>query len=304
MEGLNEVLDEGLPLHPLQEQRDSVEKWRQIGLGIMGLGSMLIKLGIRYGSQESIELIERIGSEMANKALKTSALLAKRDGTFPAYDAQAIMESEFLNSVAYLDTMELVDKYGLRNSQLMTIAPTGSISNLCGVSGGIEPIYQVSYTRKTESLHGEDKEYEMFSPIVRKLMEVKGIKEGEELPDYVVDAHQLDYEERIAVQGAWQRYIDASISSTVNLDNSVTVDEIKDLYIKAWKAGLKGITVFREGCARVGILSSKKDMTNNKTDMSDQDWIDNGICPECKSSLNMTGGCKECKNCGFQLCGI
>ena len=212
MEGLNEVLDEGLPLHPLQEQRDSVEKWRQIGLGIMGLGSMLIKLGIRYGSQESIELIERIGSEMANKALKTSALLAKRDGTFPAYDAQAIMESEFLNSVADFDTVELVERYGLRNSQLMTIAPTGSISKLCGVSGGIDPIYQVSYPRKTESLHGEDKEYEMFSPIVRKLMEVKGLKEGDELPDYVVDAHQLDYEERIAVQAAWQRYIDASLS--------------------------------------------------------------------------------------------
>jgi ribonucleoside-diphosphate reductase alpha chain len=304
VEGLNEVLDEGLPLHPLQEQRDSVEKWRQIGLGIMGLGSMLIKLGIRYGSQESIELIEKIGSEMANKALKTSALLAKRDGTFPAYNEKAILDSNFLNSVADFDTVELVEKYGLRNSQLMTIAPTGSISNLCGVSGGIEPIYQVSYTRKTESLHGEDKEYEMFSPIVRKLMEVKGLKEGEELPDYVVDAHQLDYEERIAVQAAWQKYIDASISSTVNLDNSVTVDEVKDLYIKAWKAGLKGITVFREGCARVGILSSKKDMTNNKTDMSDQDWIDNGICPECKSSLNMTGGCKECESCGFQLCGI
>ena len=303
VEGLNEVLDEGLPLHPLKEQRDSVEKWRQIGLGIMGLGSMFIKLGVKYGSQESIKLIERIGIEMSNKALKTSALLAKRDGTFPAYNEEAILNSQFLNSVAVSDTVEMVEKYGLRNSQLMTIAPTGSISNLCSVSGGIEPIYQVSYIRKTESLHGEDREYKMFSPIVRELMEVKGIDENN-LPEYVIDAHELNYEERIAIQGAWQKYVDASISSTVNLDNSVTVDEIKDLYLKAWKAGLKGITVFRDGCARVGILSSKNKMKDKKTEMSAQDWINNGICPECKSTLNMTGGCKECESCGFQLCGV
>ncbi|MFW6029374.1 MAG: adenosylcobalamin-dependent ribonucleoside-diphosphate reductase [Halanaerobiales bacterium] len=304
VEYLNEVLEEGLPLHPLEEQRKAVEKWRQIGLGIMGLGTMLIKMGIKYGSLESLEISKKIGKIMANKAMQTSALIAKEKGTFPAYKEEPTLNSYFLNNVATKETVDLIKKYGLRNSQLLTIAPTGSISNICEVSGGIEPIYQVSYIRTTKSLHDEDKEYKVFSPAVRELMEVKGIESEDDLPDYVIDAHQLNYQERILMQSTWQEYIDASISSTVNLPNEATVEDIKDLYTKAWEAGLKGITVFRDGCARVGILKGKEEMKNKKTEMTDQDWIDAGICPECKNDLDMTGGCKECKSCGFQLCGI
>jgi len=271
----------------------------------MGLGSMFVKMGIRYGSEESIELSEKIGKIMANRALQASAKQAwKEQKTFPEYDEEATLSSSYIQNVATDETIEMIKEYGLRNSQVLTIAPTGSISNICGVSGGIEPIYKVSYIRTTKSLHGEDKEYKVFSPIVRKLMEAKNIKDENNLPDYVTDAFELSYMERIKMKAAWQKYIDASISSTINLDNDVTVDEIKDIYIKAWEHGLKGLTIFRDGCARVGILKGDEEMKDKKTEMTDQDWIDNGICPQCKSSLNMSGGCNECTNCGFQLCGI
>lgn len=301
---LNEILEEGLELHPLKEQRESVRKWRQIGLGLMGLGDMFIKMGIRYGSKQSLELSEKIGNIMINKALQASALLAKDEGTFPGYDEEATFKSEFIKKRANETTKTLIRKYGLRNSQLLTIAPTGSISNICGTSGGIEPIYNTSYVRTTKSLHGGDREYKVFSPVIKKLMEVKGIDSEDDLPDYVTDAHRLNYKERIKMQSTWQKYIDASISSTVNLANETTVEEIKNIYIKAWENGLKGITIFRDGCARAGILKANGPDKDEKVNMTDQDWIDNGICPECKNSLDMSGGCKECTNCGFQLCGV
>ena len=119
---LNEILDEGLELHPLEEQRESVNKWKQIGLGIMGLGSMLVKMGIKYGSEEAIELSEQIAEFILNHALQQSALIAKEKGTYPAYN-EKVLETNFFKQNAWDNTQELVKKYGLRNSQLLTIAP-------------------------------------------------------------------------------------------------------------------------------------------------------------------------------------
>ena len=299
---LNEILDEGVELHPLKEQREQVKKWRPIGLGVMGLGTMFIKLGIKYGSPKSIELSERLGSIMINEALKTSAKLAKEQGTYPAFNKEAVMKSPFFQENADEETKEIVSEFGLRNSELLSIAPTGSISNLCQVTGGIEPLYQVSYTRKTESLHGEDREYKVFSPVVKEIMEEKGIEKVEDLPDYIVSTHDIHYKDRIGVQAAWQKYIDSSISSTVNLPNETTIKDVKKLYVDAWEKGLKGITVFRNNCARIGILSSGE--IEGKTEMTDSDFIDAGICPECKVRLANVSGCKECKNCGFEVCSV
>lgn len=120
---LNEVLDEGLELHPLDVQRDSVRKYRQIGLGLMGLADMLIKLGITYGSEKSLEVCDTIGRIMINNAIEQSALLAKEHGTFEEYKEEAILNSEFFKNNVYDEVRELVKKYGLRNSQLLTIAP-------------------------------------------------------------------------------------------------------------------------------------------------------------------------------------
>ncbi|MFW6270663.1 MAG: ribonucleoside-diphosphate reductase, adenosylcobalamin-dependent, partial [Bacillota bacterium] len=249
----------------------------------------------------SLKLCDKIGKTMINAALQQSALLAKKNGTYPEYKKDAVLNSSFYKENATRETKELVEKYGLRNSQLLTIAPTGSISNLVGVSGGIEPIFKVSYTRKTETLYDEDTEYEIFDPIVQEYMEKENIKDKDNLPDFIVDAHQLDYKKRIDMQAVWQKYIDASISSTINLENNRTLNDIKDLYKYAWKKDLKGVTIYRDGCAREGILAGKES-TEGKTEMTAQEFIDQGICPECKAKLYNTGGCKECKECGFSVC--
>ena len=214
VKALNDVLDEGLSLHPLQEQRESVYNWRQIGLGIFGLADMLIKMGIKYGSPESIELCDKIGYTMAKTAMTESIDEAEEYGHYPKFNADAVMESSFwrLHDMNAFN-VELHTE-GLRNSQLLTIAPTGTLSTMLRVSGGIEPIFANYYTRKTESLHGHDQYYKVYTPIVKEYMDVHGLTDDSQLPDFFVTAQTLDYKDRIAMQSIWQRHIDASISST------------------------------------------------------------------------------------------
>jgi len=312
---LNEILDENMELHPIREQREMARELRQIGLGIMGVADMFIKMGIRYGSKESIDLIHEIGKVLINEALKQSALLAKEYGPFPRYKKEAVLKSPFLLSNATEEVLDLIEKYGLRNSQLLTIPPTGSISTLIGCSNGLEPIFQISYTRKSESLHQEETYYKVFTPIVKEYMDRHNVSREEDLPDYFVTAHDLNYKERIEVQAAWQQYIDASISSTVNVPNEFTVEEVEELYIYAWKKGLKGITIYRDGCARDGILIS------NKAKMSKLDRIqklqeelneliveqlkeDPDVCPMCGGTMIHSGGCSECQDCGYSPCSV
>lgn len=255
---LNEVLDEGLTLHPLKEQSESVYDWRQIGLGIFGLADMLIKMNIRYGSPEAIDLCNMIGHTMADEAIKSSALLAKKDGTYPKYNPEAVEETAFYSQNALGDTKTLVKSFGLRNSQLLTIAPTGTLSTMLRVSGGIEPIFANYYVRKTESLKGKDEYYKVYTPIVKKYMDEHHLSDDNELPDFFVTAQNLNYKQRIEMQSIWQKHIDASISSTVNVPNEFTVEEVEDLYMYAWECGLKGVTIFRDGCKRLGILTTDK----------------------------------------------
>ena len=275
VEALNEVLDEGLELHPLQEQRDSVRDWRQIGLGIFGLADMLIKMGIRYGSKESIDLCDKIGLAMANQAIFTSSCMAQSCGVYPKYNASAVESSMYLKENTFDFTYRNVQENGLRNSQLLTIAPTGSLSSMLGVSGGIEPIFANYYTRKTESLHSRDEYYKVYTPIVEKYMKEHNITDDTMLPDFFVTAQDLDYKNRIEMQSVWQKHIDASISSTVNVPNSFTVEDTENLYMHAWRQGLKGVTIFRDGCKRTAVLTTnnkqeeKTDDKNNANDISD-----------------------------------
>lgn len=255
VKALNEVLDEGLPLHPLEEQRESVRDWRQIGLGVLGVGDLLIKLKIRYGSPESLEFCDKIASVMIDSAIRASALLAKDEGAYPKFKLDKVLKSEFLMSNSSPETVELVKKYGLRNSQLLTIAPTGSIGTMLQISTGVEPNFAFSYTRKTESLHGEDKFYKVFIPIAEEAMKASNLKSEEELPEFFVTAQNLNPLDRIKMQGVWQKRIDASISSTINLINKTSVEEVENIYMEAWKAGLKGATIYRSGCRRDAILT-------------------------------------------------
>jgi len=257
---LNQVLDEGLPLHPLQIQRDSVAKWRQIGLGIMGFGDMLIKMRIPYGSDRCSNLIATIGMALCNVGLQESALLAKELGTFEAYNPDYILNSFYLQSkikegVIYEETIDLIKAYGLRNSQLFTIAPTGSIGTMFGVSTGVEPIYDVNgFARTTKSLNAEDKVYMEYPNIVQRAIEADDIDMLNNKPAYLIGAKDLDFMSRVKTQADWQVWIDASISSTLNLPKESPVEDVFKAYVAAHELGCKGLTVFRDGCKKEGIL--------------------------------------------------
>ena len=294
---LNEVLEEGLPLHPLPEQRESVEKWRQIGLGIMGLADALIKLGVTYGQKETVDICDKIGFVMADTAIAASALLAKEKGRFSGCKVEEIMETPYFLMNTTEETRALVKEYGLRNAQLLTIAPTGTLSTMLGISGGIEPVYANYYERKTESLHGEDVYYRVYTKIVKDYMEAHRIEDDRELPGFFVTAMNLDYKQRIDMQAIWQLHVDASISSTVNLSHGFTKEETEALYMYAYDMGLKGITIYRDGCKRMGILSTKKKEENKSA---------SGIlpCPECGGELVSTEGCDSCKSCGWSKCQL
>lgn len=314
---LNDILDEGIPFHPLEKQKEMASEYRQIGLGVMGYGDMLIMLGLEYGKEDALSITESIAKELLNASLQESALLAKELGSYPKYNRDAVLNSPFLIHGATEETIEMIKKYGLRNSQVLTSAPTGSLSTMWGITGGIEPIYQLAYTRKTETLNnGQESFYKIFTSIAREYMELNNIKNESDLPTFFVTAMTLDWKDRINTQSVWQKYIDASISSTVNLPKETTVDEVKDLYMYAWKKGLKGVTIFRDGCKRAGILGNHT-QTKNSNDMSIeelQDLIyqkaqkavsDNpNLCPMCGGNLIHSGGCSECEICHYSPCSL
>ena len=272
---LNDVLIEGMPLHPLKEQQETVGKLRQIGLGIMGLADALIKLGITYGSSESLLTIETIGTALLYNSLIASSEYAKLDGNTPfeGYDAHKVFESDIIqnliNNLNYyeVNTLKVALQNGLFNSQLTTIAPTGTIAGLCNTSYGVEPNFAYSYTRKTESLHEEGDVYYTVEPkIVEDYRKATGNKG--ELPDYFITTHQLDPFNRVDVQATIQKYIDASISSTVNLPESTTPEEIKAIYLYGAEKGVKGLTIFRNNCERMGILTVGDNKEENTDDLT------------------------------------
>lgn len=316
---LDDVLEEGLQFLPLEEQRKTVSDYRQLGIGIMGLADAFIKLGVKYGSEESLKVSHIAGHIMINSALQQSALLAKEKGSYPKFDKDAVLNSKFIKTVATQETIGMIEEYGLRNAELLSVAPTGSLSSLFGVSGGIEPIYNISYTRKSETLSGEgDTYYKVYTPIVREYMDANNIDKEEDLPDFFVTAMTLNSEDRIKFQGVWQRYIDSAISSTINLPNSATYEDVKNIYIKSYDEGLKGVTVFRDGCKRMGILTNDTPTEQVDTDKMSVDELQEALdkavmselasdpskCPMCKGALKVENGCSTCLDCGYSPCSL
>jgi ribonucleoside-diphosphate reductase alpha chain len=263
---LNDVLDEGLSLHPLLIQQESVSRYRQIGLGIFGYADMLIKLKLKYGSKKALDFTEKVGWQLVISSIKQSALLAKERGHYDAY-TEKVMESNFFKAHIEENTevWNLVKQYGLRNSQLLTIAPTGTLSTMFNVSGGAEPIFAKSYTRTTKSLHDKDVSYIVYPKIIYEYLRLSG-KSIDNVEDFIVSSEDISPIDRVKVQGIWQKYIDASISSTVNLPKETTVEDVKLIYEEAWKHNLKGITIFRSGCARTAILQDTKTVNKEPID--------------------------------------
>lgn len=296
VKALNDVLDEGLALHPLKEQQESVRNWRQIGLGVMGIADMLIKMELPYDSDKAIKLCDEIGAVLTREAISTSATLAYDYGCYPKYNKFYLITNNFYLSHVTPDLRDYVYLHGLRNSQLLTIAPTGTLSTMLGISGGIEPIYANSYTRKTESLHGKDVYYKVYTPIVDQYMKEHNLTDESELPNWFVTSSTIDPMKRIAMQATWQRHIDASISSTVNLPNKATVEDIEKLYMEAWKQGLKGLTIYRDGCKRSGVLSHEDKTEAPQIQAEAFVGLGRGDIIECSNNLigkkrKLTTGC-------------
>lgn len=251
---LNAIQIEGTPLHPLLVQQEAAVKYRQIGLGVFDLGGALIKMGIKYGSEEAQNVADKITHTMLIAAFEKSCDLNDELGIHATY--ANMFDSEFYKTrVAPFIADRYKGKYPL-NSQLLTIAPTGSISTMINAtSGGGEPMFATSYTRNTKSI-GE-KAYTVYPKAVLDYYhgDIDKIDE-DNLPDFFITAGQLNPLERVKMQAALQRNIDASISSTVNLNEKTTVDEVYDLYMEGWKNGLKGLTIFRDNCKRIAILTT------------------------------------------------
>ena len=256
--GLNEALNENINTHPLEIQRTTAREWRPIGLGTMGLADMFIKMGIIYGSEESLDLAEAVYKTIARTAVTVSLQLARVLGCFSKCNKELLVESSFIQALELPEhILEDIRTYGLYNSQLLTCAPTGSIATMLQVSTGVEPNFALKYVRRTQSLNGKDTYYDVNAKIVDDYI---GDRYGEdiELPDYFVESKDIKPIDRIKMQGILQKYIDNSISSTINLPKEATIDDVYNIYIDAWLHGLKGCTIYRQGCNREGILTVKK----------------------------------------------
>jgi len=271
---LDNVIDYNMDRHALEDQKQNAMNDRRVGLGILGLGDMLVKMGIKYDSDEALNTIEEVMKVHRDTAYETSAELSNEKGHFPNFKWNGYSKSEFVKELPK-ELQKKIKDNGIRNSTLTTVAPTGSGAIVASVTSGVEPIFATSYKRKVkknDSLGKEFDEYKVYHPIIREMF-----GGDENLPDYVVTAHNVDPYFRVKMQGAVQKYIDSSISSTVNLSEETTVETVADIYMTAYKANLKGITVYREG-SREGILvtdekskekiqstDSKDDTTETKT---------------------------------------
>ena len=261
---LDNVIDYNLDRHALDTQKENAKNDRRVGLGILGLGDMLVRMGIKYDSEDALQTIDQVMKIFCDTAYETSSELAKEKGSFPHFDWSGYRKSKFVKNLPKSLRDKIKDD-GIRNSTVLTVPPTGSGAIVARVTSGIEPIFATSYKRRVKKNDGfgrEFDEYKVYHPIIEKLF-----GDDENLPNHVVTAHDIDPYFRVKMQGVIQKYIDSSISSTVNLQNDIKKETVADIYMTAYKANLEGITVYREG-SREGILiteDQKEDKTSQST---------------------------------------
>ena len=276
---LDNVVTWNEDLNALEKQKVAARETRRLGLGIMGIADMLNQLGLGYDSKEGIAIITQAMEFITNAAFQASASLAGEKGASPIYSEEEYMKCPFIEAALSKETQSLIRENGIRNIAIMSIAPTGSISNIIkgiqvggknyiGVSGGVEPIFALYYTRRTESFK-KNEFYKVFHSTVQAYIDKMDLREELEaadkiediLPDYFLrTAHHIKPDKRVEIQGLIQRYIDHSISSTINLPEDVQPEVISDIYLKAWKQDLKGVTIYRDG-SRFPILSTETELT-------------------------------------------
>ena len=231
---------------------------RRIGLGTMGLGDALIKMKLRYGSPESLVEVDKIYKTIRDAAYESSVEIAREKGAFPKFEAKKYLKGYFVKQLPK-QIKEGIKKWGIRNSVLLQQAPTGSTSLLAGVSSGIEPVYEFSFIRRDRL-----GEHTLYHPLYE---EWKSSHPNEPVPTYFVSANDLSPEEHVRIQATIQKYVDASISKTVNAPKTHSVEDVKNLYTLAYDLGCKGIAYMREG-SRPGVLERIVDKKETSEELS------------------------------------
>lgn len=250
---------------------------RRIGLGTMGLGDALIKMKLRYGSDESLKVIHKIYRIIRNAAYEASVNLAEEKGPFPKIQKKKHVQGYFVRQLPE-ETKTRLAKHGVRNSVILQQAPTGSTSLLAGVSSGIEPVYEFEFIRR-DRLGEHVLQHPLYEAWTQEFEKSHGRKPTKaDRPDYFVSANDLSPEDHVKVQAAVQKYVDASISKTVNAPNTHTVEDVKKLYTMAYELGCKGITYMREG-SRPGVLSRKEESKDVPDEASNGKAKDTVITP-------------------------
>ncbi|MFC4738091.1 vitamin B12-dependent ribonucleotide reductase [Bacillus daqingensis] len=311
---------------------------RRVGLGVMGLHDLLIKTETRYGSDEGNVLVDKIFETIAVTAYRTSIELAEEKGSFPYLESNSADETQYLRSkfteTGYmkkmpLDVLEGIQKHGIRNSHLLTVAPTGSTGTMVGVSTGLEPYFSFSYFRSGRL----GKFIEVKAEILQKYLEEHPEQDPNELPDWFVSSMELSPEEHADVQCVIQKWVDSSLSKTVNAPKGYTVDQVKSVYERLYKGGAKGGTVYVDGSRDSQVLTLKAEENDNYavdlTGGEQQNETKQPVvlvetitdvrstsvnygsevgdtCPVCRQgTVEDIGGCNTCTNCSAQLkCGL
>jgi len=253
---------------------------RRTGLGITGLGDALAALNIKYGSDFSISATAEIYKTLAVGAHCSSLIMAWERGAFPAFSYEKEKDHDYLNKIMESCGPDFVDmwkKTGRRNIALTTTAPVGSVSCLTRTTSGIEPAFLLSYKRRRKITQGDiqsrvdyidqmgDKwqEYTVYHHQFKKWMDITGKTDPQESPYWGGTANDIDWTKSVDIQAAAQQWVDHSISKTCNLPNSATRETINDVYIRAWKTGCKGFTVYRDGC-RTGVLVANDEVKKSE----------------------------------------
>jgi adenosylcobalamin-dependent ribonucleoside-diphosphate reductase len=230
-----------------EENETKAKEIRRTGIGTMGLGDTLIKLKLRYGSEEAMPVVEKIYKTIRDASYETSAELAKEKGSFPKFDKEKYLQGHFIQQLTD-DVQKKIAKYGIRNAVILTQAPTGTTSLLAGASSGIEPVFDFKFIRRDRI-----GEHVIYHPLFQKWQEENPGVEYENRPSYFVGANDMSPLDHVRVQALVQKYTDSSISKTANAPHEFTVDQVKELYMEAYKLGCKGVTFFRDG-SREGVL--------------------------------------------------
>jgi ribonucleoside-diphosphate reductase alpha chain len=261
---MDNVIDE--TIYPLPEQEQEAKNKRRMGLGITGLGNVLGALGIEYGSLEAQAFTKRVLKIIANGSYYASAMLAKEKGAFPLYDEKRYLAGKFIKKLDK-EVRDAIKEYGIRNSHLTSIAPTGTISLTANnVSSGLEPVFSYSYTRTIQTADGP-----MYEQVEDYAYREWGVK--------CKTADQVPVKDHVAMLTAAQEWVDSACSKTCNVGNDVTWSEFKDVYMQAYDGGAKGCTTFRVAGKRFGILnaSAVEDVVDEKVE-EDETIVEGGAC--------------------------